>query len=68
MRNEDLEVAGAVAHTGSVTRLTLRRDGRDPACVRLTLRGADSLVLASIAVNIAALKAAVDDLAASNDT
>ena len=44
------------------------RDGRDPACVRLTLRGADSLVLASIAVNIAALKAAVDDLAAGNDT
>jgi hypothetical protein len=35
--------------------------------VRLTLRGADHLVLASIAVNIAALKVAVDDLAAGSD-
>ena len=68
MRSEDLKAAGAVAHTGSVTRLALRRDGADPACVRLTLRGADSLVLASIAVNIAALKATVDDLAAGSDT
>jgi hypothetical protein len=68
MSDEDhLEAAGAVAHTGSVTKLVLRRDSRDPACVRLTLRGADHLALASIAVNIAALKAAVDDLAAGND-
>lgn len=63
MPNEDIEAAGAVAHTGSVTRLALRRDDRDPACVRLTIRGADSLTLASIAINRAALKAAVDDLA-----
>ena len=63
MGNEELEAAGAVAHTGSVTRVALRRDDRDPTCLRLTLRGADSLVLASIAVSTTALKAAVDDLA-----
>ena len=40
----------------------------ETAAARLTLRGADSLVLASIVVNIAALKTAVDDLAAGNDT
>ena len=50
-----------------VSTLVLSHDGIDPYSARVTLLGPDTLVLASVKLDLAAIKQAIDNLAAGND-